>query len=85
MAYTLGFWFADGSIENSFSIRGHYIRIGSTDGEVIKYIKHALQSEHQIYKTLRPGFKDFYLLKIGNLEMFQDLVKLGWLCFTRKG
>ena len=77
MAYVLGFWYADGSVDYSPQIRGHYIRVGSTDKEVVSYIKQALKSEHKIYVTPRPGNKTFYLLQIGSSQMFQDLDQLG--------
>lgn len=77
MAYVLGFWYADGSVDYSPQIRGRYIRVGSTDKEVISFIKQALKSEHKIYTTPRPGNKTFYLLQIGSTQMFEDLDKLG--------
>ena len=77
MAYVLGFWYADGSVDYSPQIRGYYIRVGSTDKEVVSYIKGALKSEHKIYVTPRPGNKTFYLLQIGSNQMFQDLATLG--------
>ncbi len=77
MAYVLGFWFADGSVEYSPQIRGRYIRAGSTDREVVDYIKEVLQSKHKITVTPRPGRKTFYLLKIGSSQMFWDLDQHG--------
>jgi hypothetical protein len=77
MSYVLGFWYADGSVDFSPQIRGHYIRVGSTDKEVITYIKRALDSQHAIYTLLRPGRKTFYLLQIGSKGMFNDLQQLG--------
>ena len=77
MAYVLGFWYADGSVEYSPQIRGHYIRVGSTDKEVVSYIKLVLKSEHKINVPPRPGRKIFYLLRIGSSQMFHDLHQLG--------
>ena len=77
MAYVLGFWYADGSVDYSPQIRGHYIRAGSTDKEVVSYIKKALKSEHNIYIWPREGRKTFYMLQIGSNQMFQDLDRLG--------
>lgn len=77
MAYVLGFWYADGSVDYSPQIRGHYIRAGSTDKEVVVYIKQVLKSEHKIYSWPRPGRKTFYMLQIGSYQMFQDLDQLG--------
>lgn len=77
MAYVLGFWFADGSVEYSPQIRARYVRVGSTDKDVIYYIKRVLQAKHRVIKTLRPGHKTYYLLRIGNRELFDDLGALG--------
>ena len=77
MAYVVGFWYADGSVDNSPQIRGHYIRAGSTDKEVVSYIKQVLKSEHKIYTWPRPGRKTYYMLQIGSYQMFQDLDRLG--------
>lgn len=77
MAYVLGFWFADGSVERSIAIRGHYVRVGSTELEIISYIKRQLSAEHKIHKTLRPAQKNYYLLRIGDKHMFDELVALG--------
>lgn len=77
MAYVLGFWYADGSVDHSPQIRGHYIRVGSTDKEVVIYIKKVLKSEHKIYTWPRPGRKTYYLLQIGSDQMFHDLDHLG--------
>jgi hypothetical protein len=77
MAYTLGFWFADGSIEHAPAMRGKYIRVGCTDREIIESIKKAMSSEHKIIETKRPGRKTYYLLRIGNAKLFESIKKLG--------
>ena len=77
MAYILGFWFADGSVERSVSMRGHYVRVGSTEFKVISYIKKQMSAKHKIHKSIRPLKKSYYLLRIGDKQLFNDLVFLG--------
>jgi len=77
MAYVLGFFMADGSID--INPRGsHYLSIQICDKELLESIKEALGSNHKI--SIRKGFEnenDKYRLQIGRKEMFQDLIKLG--------
>lgn len=78
MAYVLGFFFADGSMEYSPAIRGVYIRFSSTDKEIITAIKHVLKSEHSIVVTKASSHsKRSYLLRIGDRTCFDDLTNLG--------
>ena len=78
MAYVLGLWYADGSIENVPSIRGHYIRISSIDLDLIKQVKTALKSEHKIVKYPPPGKgKMRYVLRIGSNRLFTAMCKRG--------
>lgn len=79
MAYVLGFWFADGSVENAQHIRGRYLRVTSTDKDRIAIIRRLLQSRHTIV-TMSPRSrrdKKRYLLRIGSHRMYQSLQKLG--------
>jgi len=79
MAYILGFIYADGSLEDSPSIRGKYIRFTSTDKILLEQIKNALQSKHSIVTILpkSPSYKEKYLLRIGSLQIFDALLRLG--------
>ena len=77
MAYVLGFWFADGSVEYAPAMRGKYIRAGCTDKEIIVSIKNAMRSEHTIVETKRPGRKTYYLLRIGNTTLFNTIKRHG--------
>ena len=46
MAYTLGYFYADGSMEDSPKIRGKYIRISSAEKNNLLKIKKWMQSQH---------------------------------------
>ena len=80
MAYVLGYWCADGSLEDCKSIRGKYIRVSSIDKNTIIKIKKLLSSEHKI--VILPRQKDSnrktrYLLRIGSARLFESLINLG--------
>ena len=79
MAYILGFLFADGSMENASYIRGKYVRVSSTDKDIILKIRDALNSLHSIV-TIAPSQshrKTRYLLRIGNKKLYDSLVTHG--------
>ncbi len=79
MAYTLGYFYADGSLENATSIRGKYIRVSSIDKATIVNIKNWLSSEHTIIIN-QPSLgnrKTSYLLRIGSHKLYDDLALLG--------
>lgn len=86
MAYVLGFIAADGSLEDASYLRGKYLRISSTDFEVIEKIKNVMNSEHSVV-TIGPQnilgrkknyiSKQKYLLRIGSHEIYNDLFGLG--------
>lgn len=79
MAYTLGYIYADGSLENATYIRGKYLRVSSVEKENVEKIKNWLGSEHTI-NLIPPKTKNSkvgYLLRIGSHELYNDLVKLG--------
>lgn len=82
MAYVLGFWYADGSLEYAPYIRGKYIRVSSTDKSIIIKIRQALESEHTLVQQLRTPRRDSYLLRIGSHYMYNALNKQG--IFPRK-
>lgn len=77
MAYVLGFFCADGSMD--ITKRGtHYFSIQICDRELLEAIRGALGSNHKI--SVRAGKKserDKYRLQIGSKEMCGDLVALG--------
>lgn len=77
MAYCLGFIYADGSIYRSS--RGHYIAITSTDKPIILNFKQWLGSDHVITmaKPTWPNGNPRFTLRIGDKEIYYDLVKLG--------
>ena len=86
MGYVLGFVFADGSLEDASYLRGKYIRICSKDIEILRKIKKAMASKHKIV-TVKPKdifirgkkyiCKENYLLRIGDHELYKDLIGLG--------
>jgi intein-encoded DNA endonuclease-like protein len=88
MAYVLGYWYADGSLENAWYIRGKYIRICSKNLSIIKKIKKLLKSEHKIVfrkpekvpsadKKKIYTTKGLYYLRIGSHKLYNDLIKIG--------
>ena len=86
MSYVLGFITADGSLEDASYLRGKYLRICSSDIEILVKIKNAMNSEHKII-TIKPKefaiggktyvSKEKYMLRIGSHEIYNDLIKLG--------
>lgn len=78
MAYVLGLWFADGSLEYAPAMRGHYIRVTSIDAETILSVQKALCSQHTINTIERGGnYKKAYMLRIGSVRLFQGLKNHG--------
>lgn len=86
MAYALGFITADGSLEDAPYLRGKYLRIYSSDIEIIEKIKRVMNSAHSIV-ILKPKeiymngkkyiSKEKYMLRIGSHEIYNDLIKIG--------
>jgi hypothetical protein len=79
MAYTLGYFFADGSMEDASYLRGLYIRVTSIDRETIERFRRLLDSKHTI-TLCKPTTKNSrmrYLLRIGDREIYRDLFRLG--------
>ncbi|MFA5776950.1 MAG: LAGLIDADG family homing endonuclease [Parcubacteria group bacterium] len=79
MTYILGYFYADGSMEDASYLRGKYIRVSSIDKSTILKIRNWLKSKHTIVKINPPtnnGHKR-YLLRIGNHTLYNDLIKLG--------
>lgn len=78
MAYVLGFFYADGNMEDANYLRGKYIRFNSTDSDLLNKIKMALGSKHKIYKKLKfKNNKAKYLLRIGSHKLYKSLEKIG--------
>lgn len=86
MAYILGFIVADGSLEDASYLRGKYLRVSSTDREILEKIRTVMSSEHNIV-TIKPRklldkgkvyiTKEKYLLRIGSHKIYNDLFNLG--------
>ena len=79
MAYVLGFIYADGSLENSPYLRGKYLRITSTDKEIILNIKKWLCSAHTVVikKPSYPKGKKCFFLRIGSHRIYDSLSSHG--------
>lgn len=87
MSYVLGFMYADGSLLNTNeSSRTYYLLFSNNDLNLLREIRRALNSEHKIYvrlphlmnyKNKKYICKTSYVLRIGNKEMYEDLIHLG--------
>ncbi len=87
MAYVLGFMFADGSlIDSNASSRTYYLSFFNNDLNLLTQIKRVLQSDHRIYmkppklmahKNGKYISHKGYVLRIGNKNMYYDLIDLG--------
>ena len=86
MSYVLGFIAADGSLEDASYLRGKYLRICSSDIEILEKIKSAMNSEHKIviikpkeflFRGKKYVSKEKYMLRIGSHEIYNDLLRLG--------
>ena len=77
MAYVLGFFAADGSMNHNR--RGaHYITLEITDRDLLCKIQNVLGLNHKITKRERERNRiPSYRLQIGSKTMFADLIKLG--------
>lgn len=79
MAYVLGYFYADGSLEDASYLRGKYIRVSSVERYSILRIKRWLGSEHTIVEQ-KPAWengKTKYLLRIGSHKLYDKLTSLG--------
>jgi intein-encoded DNA endonuclease-like protein len=78
MAYTLGFFAADGSMLRNR--RGaHFIEFHVSDGALLKKIRTLLKSNHKISVRRRNArWRPEYRLQIGSKKMFSDLERLGF-------
>ena len=78
MAYTLGFFAADGSMLKN--TRGaHFIEFTVIDRILLEFIQEATKSNHRIAERERGGnCRTAYRLQVGSKEWFTDLEKLGF-------
>ncbi len=86
MSYVVGFISADGSLEDASYLRGKYLRLCSSETEVLEKIKTAMGSEHKMVKIKPREFtlggkryisKEQYMLRIGDHGLYNDLISLG--------
>lgn len=79
MSYILGYLYADGSLEDASYLRGKYVRITSTDKELVDFVKTSLNSQHKIIIIKPDSFqrKIRYFLRIGSHKLYDDLLTLG--------
>lgn len=80
MAYVLGYFAADGCLAKNR--RGsRYLQFTSTDIGILRQIKRVMRANQAIRRKKQSGFNlkwhPCYLLQIGSLSMYRDLVKLG--------
>jgi hypothetical protein len=76
MAYVLGFIYADGCVYPS--VRGSYFSVTSIDEHIVVNIKRWMKSDHIITKKVFDDNRRVrFTLKIGNKEIYTDLLKLG--------
>ncbi len=79
MAYVLGYLYADGSLENAPYLRGKYLRLTSTDKDLVDFTRNALRSKHTIVviPSDSPNRKIRYFLRIGSHKIYDSLLALG--------
>jgi hypothetical protein len=79
MAYVLGFFAADGSM-NRNKRGGCYIEFQITDGDLLKKIRALLQSDNVISVRKRAAnWQPIHRLQIGSRVIFGDLARLGFV------
>ncbi len=79
MAYVLGYFYADGNMENVKQIRAKYIKFSSAEKNNIEKIKKWMNSSHRIVERIRDSKYKLYSLRIGSHILYCDLEKFG-LC-----
>ncbi len=79
MAYFLGYLYADGSMEDSPKIRGHYVRASSIDYSLLENFRSRLNSEHTIspMRLLPPFETQRWMIRIGNNQLYESLLRKG--------
>lgn len=80
MAYVLGFFAADGSMLKN-NRGGCYLEFQVADRSALVQIQKAMKSNHKISKRKERNkkWKDHYRIQIGSKEIFNDLVKFGFM------
>lgn len=80
MAYVLGFFAADGTMARN-NRGAHFIEFHITDKSILDNIKKVMNSDHKISKRVSKNskHKTMYRLQIGSKEMFEDLLRLGFM------
>src|SRR3989344_6876590 len=77
MAYVLGFFAADGSMNHN-KRSGYYIEFEITDKDLLTAIRSSLGSNHKITERKRIRNRvPSYRLQIGSKTLFSDLQKFG--------
>lgn len=77
MAYALGFFAADGNMIKTK--RGtHFISFNSSDKSLLQSIQKEMQSTHKLSMRKSPTGSVFRF-QIGSKEMYQDLIRLGFI------
>lgn len=77
MAYILGFFYADGSLEYAPTIRGKYVRFTSCDKDILMLIKNALHSDHPLHMRTPQSGNNSFMLRIGDQILFERLQTFG--------
>jgi len=79
MAYVLGYIYADGSIEKWPKMRAHYVKIASTDREILEQMRSWMSSKHMISRreSQWQNGKDLYTLRIGSRRLYDALTLFG--------
>ena len=74
MAYTLGFWYADGNMNSLDKTQGKRISFSSQDKDILIKIRELMKSNHPIYKDSK---WNCYNLIISRKQLWDDIFKLG--------
>ncbi|MBL7132248.1 MAG: LAGLIDADG family homing endonuclease [Candidatus Omnitrophica bacterium] len=80
MAYVLGYFAADGCM--FINPRGsRYVSFTSTDREILEKVRRILNSNHKfsVKKNHNKNWKDAFTLQIGSKDMYEDLIKKGFM------
>lgn len=78
MAYVLGFFCADGNMDDCSYMRAKYVKFSNTELELIKIVKKAMGSEHVVRVELpKANEKMKYILRMGSHKLYFALGKLG--------
>lgn len=72
MAYIMGYFYADGGMEDSPDIRGKYIRYTSSDLTLLQKVKKLMGLKHKLSKRSFKNSKPVYLLQIGSKTLYAE-------------